>query len=88
MSNQNATTSKYNWNGASTVTGHTTSTFTFSPIVQPAPFSIMFSWGSKEVNVSLKNGEDIFRLAKVFMKILEDNNIEYNIKTKGKKSKK
>ena len=46
------------------------------------------SYESKEVSVSLKNGEDIFRLAKVFMKILEDNNIEYNIKTKGKKSKK
>ena len=44
------------------------------------------SYESKEVSVSLKNGEDIFRLAKVFMKILEDNNIEYNIKTKGKKS--
>jgi len=82
------TTTASNWNSASTITGYTTSTFKFSPTYKPLPFSIMFSYDSKEVSVSLKNGEDIFRLAKVFMKILEDNNIEYNIKTKGKKSKK
>jgi hypothetical protein len=85
------TTTASNWNSfstASTITGYTTGTFKVSPTYKPLPFSIMFSYESKEVSVSLKNGEDIFRLAKVFMKILEDNNIEYNIKTKGKKSKK
>ena len=86
--NQNATTSNYTWNGASTISGHTSSSFTFSPAYKSPPFSINFNYGSKEVNVSLKNGEDIFRLAKVFMKILDENDIEYNIRTKGKKSKK
>ena len=87
--NQNATTSNYTWNGASTISGHTSSSWmNFTATYHPPPFSINFNYGSKEVNVSLKNGEDIFRLAKVFMKLLDENDIEYNIRTKGKKSKK
>lgn len=55
--------------------------------INPTPFNIAFEWQGKQVDVSLKNGNDIFKLAKVFMSVLETNNIEYNIKTKNKKKK-
>ena len=64
------------------------SDFTFKPTYQQTPFNIKFSWDGKEVNISLKTGDDIFKLANAFMEWLDKNGIEYNIKTKGKKSKK
>ena len=60
-----------------------------SPHVSPTPpFNINFSWGGKSVDVSLKNGNDIFKLANAFMEWLDKNEIEYNVKTKGRKKKK
>ena len=56
--------------------------------IVPSPFNITFSWDDKTVNVSLKNGNDIFRLANAFMEWLDTNEIEYNVKTKGKRKKK
>jgi len=53
--------------------------------VKPTPFNINFSWDGKEVDVSLKNGNDIFKLANAFMKWLDANEIEYNVKTKKQK---
>lgn len=54
----------------------------------PTPFHINFSWDGKTVDVCLKNGNDIFKLANAFMKWLDTNKIEYNIKTTGKRKKK
>lgn len=54
----------------------------------PTPFHINFSWDDKTVDVALKNGNDIFKLANAFMEWLDKNEIEYNVKTKNKKRKK
>lgn len=54
----------------------------------PTPFHINFSWDGKTVDVTLKNGNDIFKLANAFMEWLDKNEIEYNVKTKNKKRKK
>ena len=54
----------------------------------PTPFHINFSWDGKTVDVTLKDGNDIFRLANAFMEWLDTNEIEYNVKTKGKRKKK
>ena len=50
--------------------------------------AINFSWDNKSVDVSLKNGNDIFKLANAFMEWLDKNEIEYNVKTKDKRKKK
>lgn len=55
---------------------------------EPTPFNIRFSWDDKEVDISLKDGNDIFKLANKFMKWLDMNKIEYNVKTKNKRKKK
>lgn len=55
---------------------------------KPSPFNINFSWEGKNVDVSLKNGNDIFKLANAFMEWLDKNEIEYEVKTTGKKKKK
>jgi len=55
---------------------------------KPIPFHIKFAWDNKEVDVSLKNGNDIFKLANAFMKWLDVNEIEYNVKTKRQRKKK
>lgn len=54
----------------------------------PTPFHINFSWDGKTVDVKLKNGNDIFKLANAFMEWLDKNEIDYSVKTKGKKRKK
>jgi hypothetical protein len=56
--------------------------------IVPSPFNITFSWDDKTVNVTLKNGNDIFKLANAFMEWLDTNEIEYNVKTKGRKKRK
>ena len=56
-----------------------------SPTIEPTPFMISFSWDGKDVTVSLKNGKDIFKLARIFTEILDANNVEYNIKTNKKR---
>jgi hypothetical protein len=56
-----------------------------SSIIEPTPFMISFSWDGKDVTVSLKNGKDIFKLARIFTEILDANNVEYNIKTNKKR---
>ena len=55
---------------------------------QPSPFSLEFNWNDKAVNISLKNGNDVFKLANGFMEWLDKNEIEYNVKTSGKKKNK
>jgi len=67
----------------------TSSTNTTKPyIYHKEPFNIIFEWNGKQVGVSLKNGNDLFKLAKVFINTLEINNIEYNIKTNKKRNTK
>lgn len=60
-----------------------TSQFTISP----TPFSISFSWDNKSVSITLKDGNDIFKIAKGIMEWMDTNEIEYKIKTTGKKKK-
>jgi|694.fasta_scaffold01076_60 hypothetical protein len=55
---------------------------------EPTPFHINFSWDGKTVDVTLKNGNDIFKLANAFMEWLDKNEIDYSVKTKGKRKKK
>ena len=61
--------------------------YVYSP-VQPTPFSLAFSWNDKKVNIELKNGNDVFKLAQGFMRFLDENEIEYEVKTTGKNKKK
>jgi hypothetical protein len=65
-------------------------TFIYQGVVlrTPTPFNIKFSWDNKEVDISLKDGNDIFKLANAFMEWLDTNEIEYNVKTNGKRKKK
>jgi hypothetical protein len=51
--------------------------------VQPSTFNIIFSWENRDVTISLKEGNDVFKLADAFTKWLDDNDIKYDIKTKG-----
>lgn len=53
----------------------------------PTPFNINFSWDGKTVDVTLKNGNDIFKLANAFMEWLDKNEIDYSVKTKGRKKR-
>ena len=62
----------------------TNNTFIYNG-VKPLPFSITFAWDGNDVSISLKNGDDIFKLARILTEILEANNIEYNIKTNKKR---
>jgi len=55
---------------------------TFIYQTTPTPFNIRFSWDDKEVDISLKDGNDVFKLANKFMKWLDMNEIEYNVKTR------
>ncbi len=88
VKNQNVTATTTNsissWNSASTISGYTTSSFTHIEY-KPTPFNITFAWDGKEADIILKNGNDIFKLAKILMKLLDDNNVEYNVKTKKKR---
>jgi hypothetical protein len=65
-------------------------TFVYQGITPPTPtpFNIGFSWDNKKVDISLKNGNDVFKLANAFMEWLDKNGIEYNISTSSKKKKK
>ena len=54
-------------------------------LTKPTPFHINFSWDGKTVDVTLKDGNDVFKLANAFMKWLDTNEIEYSVKTKGRK---
>ena len=77
------------WNTTSGTTTNTTivsNPYVYSGYtIEPTPFMISFSWDGKDVTVSLKNGKDIFKLARIFTEILDANNVEYNIKTNKKR---
>ena len=66
---------------------NTTYTFT-DPIFKEQPFNISLSWGGKQVSISLKDGNDVFKLANMFVEMLKANNIEFDIKTINNKKKK
>jgi hypothetical protein len=83
MSTTITTTGNPNWN---TTSNTTVNSYLYTgPIIEPTPFIISFSWDGKDVTVSLKNGNDIFKLARIFTEILDANNVEYNIKTNKKR---
>ena len=78
-----------------TTAGTTTSYTYYNPNIgnqfvydtTPTPFHINFSWDGKTVDVTLKDGNDVFKLANAFMKWLDTNEIEYSVKTKGRKKR-
>jgi hypothetical protein len=57
----------------------------YGSTIDPTPFHIKFSWDEKTVDVTLKDGNDIFKLANALTKWLDKNKIEYNIKTSKRK---
>ena len=77
------------WTATSTNTAYTPNIgnqFIYSgPSLEQQPFNIRFNWNNKEVVVSLKDGNDVFKLANKFMKWLDMNEIEYNVKTSKRK---
>jgi hypothetical protein len=61
---------------------HSPTTIALNPI---SPFSMSFSWDKKEVQITLKDGNDILKIAKLLTEMLDKNNIEYNLKTRKQK---
>lgn len=73
-----------------TTNNNSNTIFTASNITsqfKPTPFNISFSWDNKSVSITLKDGNDIFKIAKGIMEWMDTNEIEYKIKTTGKKKK-
>ena len=78
----------YNWKNTHTAYMPNIGNQFVYPGSAPTPFHINFSWDGKTVDVTLKNGNDIFKLANAFMDWLDKNEIDYSVKTKGRKKKK
>ena len=53
--------------------------------ISPTPFSMSFSWEDKSVSISLKDGNDLFKIAKGLMEWMDNNDIEYKVKTTKRK---
>ena len=51
--------------------------------LEPTPFSISFRWMDSEVKLTLKNGEDILKVGKLFSEMFSENGIEHTIETEG-----
>jgi len=52
---------------------------TSDPIVlKNYPFSLIFTWQGKERVITLKKGEDVLRLAEIYKRLLNRNDIEYS----------
>ena len=51
--------------------------------LEPTPFSISFRWMDSEVKLTLKNGEDILKVGKLFSDLLSENGVEHTIETEG-----
>jgi hypothetical protein len=47
--------------------------------LEPTPFSITFSFKDNYTEIQLVNGDDVFKLADIFSKMLTENNIEHKI---------
>jgi hypothetical protein len=47
--------------------------------LEPSPFAITFSWKGNYTTIQLVNGDDVFKLADIFSKMLTENNIEHKI---------
>ena len=47
--------------------------------LQPIPFGITFTWKDKNVRITLKDGEDVIKLAKEFAIFLDNAKIEYTL---------
>ena len=47
--------------------------------LEPTPFAITFNWKDNYTTVQLINGDDVFKLADIFSKMLTENNIEHKI---------
>ena len=90
MSTTITTTGTPNWNLTSGTTANTiiNNPYLYTGMtIEPTPFNISFVWDDKDVSIKLKNGNDIFKLARIFTEILDNNNIEYDIKTNKKRKR-
>lgn len=47
---------------------------------QDVPFSVFFMWKDEMITVTLKNGRDIFKLAKAYENLLKKQGIPYTIR--------
>ena len=73
------------WTATSTNTAYTpniSNQFVYKgPSIEQQPFNIRFNWDNKEVVISLKDGNDVFKLANALTNWLDKNKIEHNVKT-------
>jgi hypothetical protein len=73
------------WTATSTNTAYTpniSNQFVYKgPSIEQQPFSMRFNWDNKEVVISLKDGNDVFKLANALTNWLDKNKIEHNVKT-------
>lgn len=44
------------------------------------PWGIQFTWKDKSVKITLKNGEDMFKIAEMLSALLKSNGIENDFK--------
>lgn len=94
ITNSNSSTTTWTTTSSNPVWTTTTTTATTNPYlynslkINPNPFSFSFSWDNKTVSITLKDGNDIFKIANAVMKLLDNNGIEYKVKTSGKRKKK
>lgn len=45
--------------------------------IRPEPFSVIFTWGNEKKVISLVNGEDVFRLAEEYKRLLREADIPF-----------
>jgi hypothetical protein len=49
--------------------------------INPENFSITFAWNDIRKTITLKNGEDVLKLSTIYMRLLNENNIEFDLST-------
>ena len=50
--------------------------------IEPKPFGVTFTWQDKSVNITLKNGEDLLKIATMLSSLLTYNGIEHDLDVK------
>lgn len=47
--------------------------------IKEDPFNITFNWNKESIKIQLTNGEDLFKIAYLFSKFLDKNDINHTI---------
>lgn len=51
--------------------------------IEPEPFSVTFTWKDKSISVTLKNGEDLLRVAQMLSSLLTAYGIQNELEEKS-----